>query len=245
MSKRNGFKIIPKEERLTGLLLSDDIRMPSGVGTMSKEIAFGTVHRFNWIQVGGAIEHPEKGKIVDVSQDVQKETGIDDAFIKIYPVSGYGNQELVRYLMNNENPDFFLHYTDPRFWIWLYQMEHEIRQNIPIFFYHVWDDLPFPQYNQWYYESCDLIVNISKQTYNIVENVWTKDKPEDWQITYVPHGINEKYFYPITEDEPGRNVYVNEDDEPYAQIPEDVNEEDLNMKTEFELLKDFRSKLLP
>ena len=54
-------------------------------------------------------------------------------------------------------------YTDPRFWIWLFHMEHEIRQNIPIFYYNIWDDWQ-PQYNENYYESCDLIMNISKQT---------------------------------------------------------------------------------
>ena len=40
-------------------------------------------------------------------------------------------------------------------------------------------------------------MNISKQTHNIVQNV-CKDKPRtDWDSTYVPHGINEKYFYPV------------------------------------------------
>ena len=36
------------------LLLSDDLRMSSGVGTMSKEFVLGTVHHFDWVQVGGA-----------------------------------------------------------------------------------------------------------------------------------------------------------------------------------------------
>ena len=31
---------------------------------------------------------------------------------------------------------------NPRFWGWLYHMEHEIRQNIPIFYYNIWDDWP-------------------------------------------------------------------------------------------------------
>ena len=40
------------------LLFSDDLRMSSGVGTMSREIVMGTVHKFDWVQVGGAIKHP-------------------------------------------------------------------------------------------------------------------------------------------------------------------------------------------
>jgi hypothetical protein len=69
---------------------------------------------------------------------------------------------------------------------------------MPIFYYNIWDDWPAPQYNEFFYESCDLIMNISKQTVAIVNDVWTKNPPEDWQVTYIPHGINEKYFYPIS-----------------------------------------------
>ena len=120
------------------LLLSDDLRMSSGVGTMSREFVMGTVHHFDWVQIGGAIKHPEEGKIVDMNESVRKDTGIKDASLRVYPISGYGNQELLRNVIDRENPDAILHYTDPRFWEWLYQMEHEVRQHIPIFYYNIW-----------------------------------------------------------------------------------------------------------
>ena len=47
------------------LLLSDDLRMSSGVGTVSKNFVLGTLHKYDWVQAGGAIKHPEEGKIVD------------------------------------------------------------------------------------------------------------------------------------------------------------------------------------
>ena len=179
------------------LLLSDDLRMSSGVGTMSREIVLGTLDKFDWVQVGGAIKHPDEGKFIDMNDSVRKETGIKDAYLKIIPTSGYGTPELIRHLMTVEKPDAILHYTDPRFWEFLYQMEHEIRQQIPIFYYNIWDDLPYPMWNEPFYESCDLIMNISKQTVNIVNNV-RKDVPtNEWNNTYVPHGINEKNFYPV------------------------------------------------
>ena len=179
------------------LLFSDDLRMSSGVGTMSREIVMGTLDEFDWVQVGGAIKHPDKGKMIDMDKSVREETGIEDASLKVYPVDGYGDPNILRNLMQIEKPDAIMIYTDPRFWIWLFNMEHEIRQNIPIFYYNIWDDLPYPMWNEPYYESCDLIMNISKQTHNIVQNV-CKDKPRtDWDSTYVPHGINEKYFYPV------------------------------------------------
>ena len=181
------------------MLLSDDLRMSSGVGTVSKNFVLGTLDKYDWVQVGGAIKHPEEGKIVDMNDSVREETGIEDAYLKIYPISGYGNQEMMRQLMGIEKPDAILHYTDPRFWGWLYQMEHEVRQHIPIFYYNIWDDWPTPRYNEFFYESCDLIMNISKQTVDIVKNVWKKNPPEDWQVTYIPHGMNEEQFKPITE----------------------------------------------
>ena len=189
----------PKKKKI--LLLSDDLRMSSGVGTMSKEIVLGTLDKYDWVQIGGAIKHPDEGKVIDMNQQIKEEIGIDGAYLKIYPTSGYGNPDLLRQIMEIEKPDAILHYTDPRFWGWLYHMEHELRQEIPIFYYNIWDDWPAPQYNEFFYESCDLIMNISKQTHAIVQEV-CKNKPRtEWDSTYVPHGINEKYFYPITEKE--------------------------------------------
>jgi len=180
------------------LLLADDLRMSSGVGTMSKEFVLGTLHHYDWVQIGGAIKHPDVGKIINMNESVRKDTGVEDASLTIYPTNGYGSQELVRELMDRERPDAILHYTDPRFWGWLYDMEHELRQNIPIFYYNIWDDWPAPHYNEFFYESCDLIMNISKQTVSIVNEVWKKHPPKDWQVTYLPHGVNQNYFHPIS-----------------------------------------------
>ena len=68
-------------------------------------------------------------------------------------------------------------------------------------FYHIWDDLPDPHYNRDYYESCDWLGCISRQTYGIVSRVGKIDsetiKPlEDWQVSYVPHGINPDIYKP-------------------------------------------------
>ena len=180
------------------LLLSDDLRMSSGIGTMSKEFVLGTAHHYDWVQIGGAIKHPENGKVVDMNESIRNETGVKDANLKIYPVDGYGSPELLRQIMGIENPDAIMHYTDPRFWGWLYEMEHEVRQEMPIFYYNIWDDWPAPQYNENFYECSDLIMNISKQTVAIVKEVSKRKPRTDWDCTYIPHGISEKYFYPIS-----------------------------------------------
>ena len=183
------------------LLMSDDLRMSSGVGTMSKEFVLGTVHKYDWIQIGGAIKHPDAGKIINMDETTRLETGVEDGKLTIYPISGYGNADVLREVMIRENPDAIMHYTDPRFWGWLYDMEHEIRQNTPIFYYNIWDDWPAPQYNEFFYECSDLIMNISKQSVAIVKDVAKKKPRTDWDCTYIPHGISERYFKPVSTDE--------------------------------------------
>lgn len=187
----------PKVKKKKILLLSDDLRMHSGIATMSKEFVINTIDKYDWVQAGGAIKHPDEGKILDLSEDVRKETGVQDASLKIYPVSGYGNADLLRELLMIEQPDAIVHFTDPRFWIWLYQIEHEIRQQYPLIYYNIWDDLPDPKYNKPYYESCDQLLAISKQTYGINKRILEKSNYTDWQIKYVPHGVSDKYFFPI------------------------------------------------
>lgn len=196
-------KIDPnKTKKKKILLLSDDMRMHSGIATMSREIILNTVKEFDWVQLGAAIKHPDQGKVFDLSSDVSKETGIEDASVKLYPYSGYGDANVLNYLIQTERPDAILHFTDPRFWGWLYQIEHSIRQNIPIMYYNIWDDLPYPHWNESFYESCDLLMNISKQTQNIVLNVLEKFPKEEWAVQWVPHGINENHIFPITTSHP-------------------------------------------
>ena len=182
------------------LLLSDDLRMTSGIATVSKEFVMGSMDRFHWVQLGAAVKHPDQGREIDLGEDARKESGVKDASLKIVPWTGYGDANILRQLIMRHQPDAILHFTDPRYWRWLYEIEAEIRENIPILFYHIWDDLPDPKYNRDYYESCDWLGCISKQTYGIVSRVGNIDsetiKPlEDWQVDYVPHGINPKKVF--------------------------------------------------
>ena len=181
------------------LLLSDDLRMSSGIATVSKELVTGTIDKYHWVQLAAAVNHPEKGKEIDLGEDMRKITGVKDASLKIIPWTGYGDANILRELIMRHQPDAIMHFTDPRYWRWLYEMEAELRQNLPILFYHIWDDLPDPHYNRNYYESVDWLGCISRQTYGIVNRVGKLNsetiKPlEDWQVSYVPHGINTETY---------------------------------------------------
>jgi glycosyltransferase involved in cell wall biosynthesis len=188
------------------LLLSDDLRLTSGIATVSRDMVIGTVKEFDWVQVGSAINHPDNGKIFDLSEDAKKISGDETASVKIYCYSSYGDPLFIRKLIEQEKPDAILHFTDPRFWGWLYNMEHEIRQNIPLLYLNIWDgagligDTPTdPMWNKEAYASCDLLMAISKQTYGINNRIlkrFGEDVP-DHRITYVPHGIDTTMYRPI------------------------------------------------
>jgi glycosyltransferase involved in cell wall biosynthesis len=198
------------------LLLADDFRLPSGIGTISKEIILNTVKHFDWVQLGAALQHPDAGKAFDLSHDVARETGIEDASVKLIPWNGYGDRNILFAILNQEQPDAILHFTDPRYWTWLYALEHEIKTTfrIPITYYSIWDDLPYPMWNAPFYGSCDMIMGISKQSDNIHREVLKQNGfgvvdydagdsvPADikWNeiITgFVPHGLNHNVFKPL------------------------------------------------
>jgi glycosyltransferase involved in cell wall biosynthesis len=193
------------------LLLSDDLRMNSGIATMSRELVLSTVHKYDWAQLAGAITHPEKGKIFDLSQSTNELKKINDSYVKLYPTDGYGNDQILSQLISMENPDAIIHFTDPRFWGWLYALEKQIRSTIPLTYLNIWDDVPYPMYNRPFYESCDALFSISKQTMNI--NRWVLgpekccligDGPMNGRtlLQYCPHGIDSDTFFPVTNNNP-------------------------------------------
>jgi hypothetical protein len=171
----------PKKKKI--LLISDDLRMHSGVATQSKEMVLGTIHKYDWVQVAAAIKHPDAGKIFDLSQEITKETGVEDASVKLYPNDGYGNPDLIRELLIREQPDAIMIFTDPRFFGWLGYVGKDIVSD--------------PHWNEPFYRSCDLMLSISKQTYGINKRILSDY--EDWRFAYTPHGMSTKYYYPIDE----------------------------------------------
>ena len=91
--------------------------------------------------------------------------------------------------------------TDPRFYEWLWQLEDEIRENVPMVYYHVWDNYPAPIFNKPWYESNDFIATISKVTSNNVREV-----APDVNEKYIPHAVNTDIFRNIKYDPQGRNI---------------------------------------
>ena len=199
---------IKKEDRKKILLLCDDIRMHSGIATMAREIVIGTAHHYNWINLGAAINHPELGKTLELSGDINKKIGIEDASVLVQPNNGYGDAQMIRNLIKIHKPDAVFIFTDPRYWLWLFEIEREIRSTIPIVWLNIWDDYPAPIYNRDYYDSVDGLMAISKQTKNINEIV-LGELSKNKVINYVPHGINSDIFKPMLPDNEKYKEFLN------------------------------------
>ena len=195
---KNGY--LKPDQRKKILLICDDIRMPSGVANVGKELIIGTCHHYNWVNVGGGINHPDKGKRFDISQSTNAVAGIKDSSVTIYPIDGYGDAGFIRNMIRIEKPDAIFLITDPRYFVWLFDIENEIRKTTPIIYLNIWDDFPVPLYNKPYYESCDALLGISKQTV-LINKLTLGDKAKGKVIEYVPHGINTKIFHPLEKED--------------------------------------------
>ena len=146
------------------LVIADSPLAPSGVGTQTKYMIEGMLRtqEFSFVCLAGAVKH--------ASYQPMKVDPYGDDWI-IHPVDGYGNETVIREVISHYKPDALWFMTDPRFYVWLWNMEDEIRPNIPMIYYHVWDNYPYPNYNKPYYDSNDMICTISKVTDDIVRTV--------------------------------------------------------------------------
>jgi len=67
---------------------------------------------------------------------------------------------------------------------------------MPMIYYHVWDNYPYPKFNEKFYSSNDFIASISKVTDDIVTTVAPNVESE-----YVPHAVDKRWFKKLPEDD--------------------------------------------
>jgi glycosyltransferase involved in cell wall biosynthesis len=155
----------------------------SGVGVQSRYMIQGLVAtgRYSFRCFGGAVKHENYDTIK-----------VNDDFI-VKPTNGFGDKNLMRMTLAMERPDVLLLFTDPRFFIWIWEMEDEVHQICPIAYNHLWDNPPWPEFNRVLYESTDLINCINHPTYEMVHQRFP-DK-----TNYVPHAVPKELFFPLPE----------------------------------------------
>ena len=171
------------------LVLSDHPLSPSGVGTQTKYFIETMLKtgRYKFVCLGGAMKH-------DKYEPTSVEPYGDDWII--YPVDGYGTEEIIRSVLQQEKPDLLWFMTDPRFYGWLWEMENEVRAVCPMVYYHVWDNFPAPMFNGDFYRSTDEVVCISKVTHDIVQKV-----APSVSSRYLPHAVNSEVFKKLKDPE--------------------------------------------
>jgi glycosyltransferase involved in cell wall biosynthesis len=188
------------EKKIKILTLSDHPLSPSGVGTQTKYIIEGMLAtgRYEFLSFAGAMKHED--------YTPQKTEQWGDDWI-IAPVDGYGSQDQIRSAIRQQRPDILWFMTDPRFYGWLWEIENEIRSLIPMIYYHVWDNYPYPNFNKKFYDSNDFVACISKVTHDIVKTV---SPTVDSQ--YVPHAVNPEFFKKLDADavQQFRNSHLND-----------------------------------
>lgn len=172
------------------LFLSDHPLVPSGVGTQAKYLIEGLLAtgKYKFICLGGAIKHPDMRP-----QKVAPEKFGDDWII--FPVEGHGDKNIVRQMIMAERPDAIFIFTDPRFFMWLWEIEDEVRAECPIVYWHVWDNDPTPKFNKVLYESTDHIVALSMKTKGLLDDMDYK------RCSYIPHSVSMDNFKPLDEEE--------------------------------------------
>lgn len=171
------------------LVIADSPQAPSGVGTQTRYMIEEMLKtgEFSFYCLAGAIKH--------IDYRIQKiDPWGDDLIVK--PVNGYGDPSIIRALMRDYKPDALWFMTDPRFFVWLWGMENEIRPNVPMIYYHVWDNYPYPKFNKSFYDSNDVICTISKVTDDIVRTV-----SPDVKCVRIPHTVDTDIFRKLNPDE--------------------------------------------
>jgi len=140
--------------------ISDSPLAPSGVGIQARNFIEGLLKtgRYTVSSFAGAIRHPNY-------QPIKTEEYEDDWVI--YPVNDFGDPQQVRSMLMMEKPDLLWFMTDPRFYVWLWDIAPEIRERIPMVYYSVWDNYPYPVFNRKFYNSTDILVSMSEVTKDI------------------------------------------------------------------------------
>jgi glycosyltransferase involved in cell wall biosynthesis len=114
---------------------------------------------------------------------------VNDDFI-IKPIDGFGNPTLIRQTIATEKPDLLFIFTDPRFFTWLFDIEDEIHQQCPIVWWHVWDNYPYPRFNDNFYEATDAINCHSHMTYTMIK----EDGKHADRVNFIPHAIPRELY---------------------------------------------------
>lgn len=166
-------------------MLSDHPCSTSGVGTQARWLISSLINtgKYTFRCFGGAVKHDNYDTIV-----------VNEDFI-VKPTDGFGDPTMLRQILATERPDVLLLFTDPRYFLWVWEMEDEIHQICPIAYNHLWDNPPWPEFNRVLYESTDLINCINYPTFEMVSEKFPN------KTNYIPHAIPQEIYFKAPEND--------------------------------------------
>lgn len=180
-------------KKKTILMISDHQLSSSGVGVQSRFMIESLLRtgKYKFRCLGAAVKHVDYS-ILNIPPP---ESGMwDDGDWIIKPIDGFGNKELIRMLIVSEKPDALFIFTDPRFFMHIFEIEDEIHQMCPIIYWNVWDSDPYPDYNKPIYDCIDSLVSHSHLTYSMQKEHYPRAR-------FIPHFLPKNLFFPLPEDQ--------------------------------------------
>lgn len=194
MANENGTQLaIPtgKTNKIRILTLSDHPMSTSGIAIQAKQLFTGLLDtgKYQIVSLGAALKHKDNRPVA------MEQYGSDWV---TFPIEGFGDSNQARQWLLQFKPDAVFLFTDPRFFMHIFQIEDEVRDMASILLWTVWDNEPVPKYNIPIYNCCDEIAFFSRYSYEFHKPIQDKTDAEFHCIPLArPHDI----FQPLSEDE--------------------------------------------
>jgi len=171
------------DPKIRVLFLCDDIRTYSGVGIQANKLLTGLALKkdtFEIAQIGSVVNRaPRPDPILYEG-------------VTIYEHPTFGDPYFTRQVMGHFKPDIIIPMGDPRFFTYLFSMDGDIRKRSKLVFYHLWDNFPFPKFNEPWYKACDELVTLTRFTHELYN-------ANSLENTLITHGYDDKEFYKLEE----------------------------------------------
>jgi len=174
------------------LAFTDDIRANTGVGIQARKFLTALAKKYAVHQIG-------------VSSNVANLSPVEYQGVIIHPIREYKDKDQFMKVFATLNPDIVILFTDPRFFEQVFLIDNEIRTTAKLCLYHLWDNEPFPEYNNAWYAACDYLIMISKFSYELF-------KKAGKEVTWIPHGFDSAEFYPLPQKDKdaNRKIFLSE-----------------------------------
>lgn len=203
-----------KKKKAKAIARPKNILVLSDFLTASTGVARQTLRMVQWLEATGRYKFVCLGAIA--SQDPVPQEPIQQGDnITLLPYNSYGDAEKLRNILDTYQIDAIWFMTDPRFYTWLPAAIDSIAEdypqvkNIPLVYYHVWDNFPGPVGYKVLFDRVSHIACISKLTLDCMSQMGYGDK-----TSYLPHTVDLSKYGKISEENrlEARKSLFDEDD---------------------------------